>query len=164
MSAQTFITELELEKHSEGGWFKRIYQSPHKLFLPHNQGERLASTMIYYLLEGNDFSAFHRLRSDEIWNFYHGATITLYLIDTYGKLEKKLLGHASKNTSTSFHMLIPANTWFAAEVNDPTSFALMGCFVTPGFEYIDFELANQKELINLYPEHTDLIRRLTRLR
>lgn len=162
-NARSVIEQLNLEKHPEGGWFRQTYQSP-VLITSSNQhdGTRHASTAIFYLLEGDDFSAFHRLKSDEIWHFYYGSSITLYVIDKHRKIQTYLLGNSLLDGNAAFQVTIPAHHWFAAEVNDKSSFSLIGCTVTPGFEYYDFELANGPLLSEQYSEHTHLINRLTR--
>ena len=75
-SAKYWIEKLNFEKHPEGGWFKEVYRSeeviPKKSLPEYFPGSRNISTSIYYLLEGDDFSAFHRIKSDEIWHYYEG--------------------------------------------------------------------------------------------
>jgi predicted cupin superfamily sugar epimerase len=114
---------------------------------------------IYFLLEGHDFSAFHRLKSDEIWAYNYGCPLTIFLIDEDGKFNQITLGDPE---NPIYQITIDANQWLAAEVNDKSSFTLMSCFVAPGFEYHDFELANRQMLVNQYPSYADLINRLTR--
>ncbi len=162
-NASIFIDKLALEKHPEGGWYKRTYQSSF-VFSPFKQQahKRYASTAIYYLLEGNDFSAFHRLKSDEMWHFYFGSPLKIYEIDESGNLKTRLLGNPMTDQSAEFQVTIPANRWFAADLIDKSSFSLIGCTVTPGFDFSDFELATSNLLSNQYPQHTHLIRQFTR--
>lgn len=159
LTANDLIFKLKLERHIEGGCFKRVYESKYKIPIAADNSERFLATAIYYLLEGHDFSAFHRLKSDEIWAHHYGSPVTLYLIDKDGNLNKITLGDPE---NPIYQITIDANQWFAAEINDKSSFTLMSCFVVPGFDYHDYELANRRMLQNHYPSHADLINRLTR--
>lgn len=158
LTASDLISQLKLERHIEGGCFKRVYASKHKVQIERGR-ERLIASAIYFLLEGHDFSAFHRLKSDEIWAYNYGSPLTIFMIEQDGSLTQTTLGDPKNPT---FQVTIAANQWFAAEVNDKSSFTLMSCFVAPGFEYHDFELANRQMLVRQYPSHAHLINRLTR--
>jgi len=83
------------------------------------------------------------------------------VIDEDGKICSHLLGNNLVNDE-EFQIIIKKNSWFAAEVVDKKSFALIGCTVSPGFDFSDFELANRKELINNFPEHQEIIKRFTK--
>ncbi|MEZ5198660.1 MAG: cupin domain-containing protein [Bacteroidales bacterium] len=95
LNAQNWIDHLKLQKHPEGGYFREVYRSQefmHKKGLPNRYNSfRNFSTSIYFLLESNDISAFHRLKSDEIWHFYEGSPISIYFIIPSGKLGKMVL-------------------------------------------------------------------------
>jgi predicted cupin superfamily sugar epimerase len=146
---------LQLESHIEGGSFKETYRSPVMT------GNRNVSTGIYFLLEDADFSAFHRIRSDEMWHFYDGNPLNIYEIDTTGALTIHQLG-------LNFHLgehpqiVIKAGSWFASRVKGETGYTLVGCTVAPGFDFADFELANRQDLQAIWPAHADLIKELTR--
>ncbi|MCB0819652.1 MAG: cupin domain-containing protein, partial [Bacteroidetes bacterium] len=95
MSADFWIEKLKLEKHPEGGAFREIYRSPVKAGLPMCDGaisNRNLSTGIYYLLQAGEFSAFHRIRSDEIWHHYDGGDLMIYVLHPDIGLEIKYLG------------------------------------------------------------------------
>ncbi len=165
INSKGWIKTLDLEPHTEGGYFREIYRSEGSI--PGDalksiglEGKRAFSTGIYYLLEGDQFSAFHKLKTDETWHFYYGCTLMLYIISPDGKLEQVKLGSNIFNGEV-FQTVIPAGSWFGAYPNNQYSFSLVGCTVSPGFEYSDFELANRKELLNLYPQHKHIITRLT---
>lgn len=165
-SADYWIKNLHLIPHPEGGFFKEIYRSGQQIdasALQNGQkGSRNISTAIYYLLQSGDFSSFHRIKSDELWHFYYGASIALYIIDEEGKLTTKYLGgNLQEQQLPVVH--VPKNAWFAAEVVGSNSFVLAGCTVAPGFDFEDFEMGNRQSLINAYPEYAQLIIRLTRL-
>ncbi len=162
--AKEYIQELQLKKHPEGGYFKEIYRSGELISadkLPKRfKSSRSFSTSIYFLLEGNQFSSFHKLQSDEIWHFYDGVSIIIYIIDIDGNLEEKKLG-PNLNEGEKFQFTIKAGDWFAAELTDKKGFALIGCTVSPGFDFNDFELGKRNELIKRFPNHSELINMLT---
>lgn len=128
---------------------------------PGQSGKRNLFTSIYYLLQGSEFSAFHRIKSEEMWHFFNGSPLTIFTINSEGKLEKKLLG-ANPDNMEVFQFCIPANTWFAAKANNPVVYSLVGCTVSPGFDFADFELANREVLLSEYPQHREIIEALTR--
>ena len=129
---------------------------------PQFPGPRLVSTAIYFLLEGKNFSAFHRLRSDELWHFHAGGPITVHVIEPDGAYSEIQLG-SDPEAGEVFQAAVKAGRWFASRVRDPRSFGLAGCTVAPGFDFADFELGKRSELVGLYPQHRNLIEALTRL-
>ena len=163
--AQKYIEKLQLKPHPEGGYYKEIYRAGEMILveqLPKRyKSSRSFSTSIYFLLEGNQVSNFHRLKSDEQWHFYDGSTIVLYVIDERGNLNKILLGRNIEKGELP-QSIIKHNSWFAAELLDKTSFALIGCTVAPGFEFNDFELGKRDELVEMFPQYKELIIRLTK--
>ena len=163
--AQHWIEKLNLTPHPEGGYFRQTYRSNliiKKEDLPPNfTGPRSASTAIYFLLDGENFSAFHRIRSDELWHFYAGDSLEIHVIDPDGTYSRLLLGN-NPDAGQSFQAVVKAGCWFASRVQNPKSFALVGCTVAPGFDFEDFELAKRAELIRLFPQHKSLIEILTR--
>jgi uncharacterized protein len=160
--AQYLKERLDLsELPGEGGYYKETYRSDKTIILPsETDGERSISTSIYYLLDGTQFSAFHRLKSDEIWHFYIGSSITLYIINKMENLSEIKLG-SNIEKGELFQIQVRAESWFAATVNDISSYALIGCTVSPGFDYLDFELGDRKKLIERYPQHRSIIEKLT---
>jgi predicted cupin superfamily sugar epimerase len=162
-SAGFWIDHLQLTSHIEGGAFKEIYRSDtvfSREQLPgHFTESRNACTHIYFLLQKNQFSAFHRIRSDELWHFYDGDPLIVYEIDKQENLQEHLLG---KNVLTGQHLfcVIRAGNWFAARLADGGDYTLTGCTVSPGFDFADFELAKKDELITEYPQHDVLISQL----
>jgi len=165
MNAEYYIKILELQKHPEGGWFKEVYRADElikKEHLPERfSGERHHSTSIYFLLTSNTFSAFHRIKSDELWHFYAGSACTIYMIDESGKYSEILLGN-DPGKGEVFQCTIPKGVWFGAKVNDDNSFVIAGCTVSPGFNFDDFELAERKYLLEKFPQHREIIEKLTR--
>jgi predicted cupin superfamily sugar epimerase len=163
--AKYWIDKLQLEAHPEGGYFRQTYKADSVLAkeaLPAGfAGARAASTAIYFLLEGTDFSAFHRLRSDEVWHFYAGDPLIVHVIAPEGKYSSILLGR-DLDAGHVLQGVVRAGCWFASHVADWKSFALVGCTVAPGFDFEDFELAKRAELVARYPQHGELVERLTR--
>jgi hypothetical protein len=163
-AAQHWIDRLHLQPHPEGGYFREAYRAP--LMLPHSAlpghgGDRTASTAIYFLLAGDQFSAFHRIRSDELWHFYAGSRLIVHVITTEGEYRQLLLG-SNTAKGENFQAVVTAGCWFGSSLRHPDSFALVGCTVAPGFDFADFEMAKREELIAQYPQHRAIIQRLTR--
>src|SRR3972149_3402367 len=134
--AQKYIKQLQLKKHPEGGYFKEVYRSG-EIILPEHLPKRYKqsrnfSTSIYFLLEGRQFSAFHLLQTDELWHFYNGSSVILYIINQNGELTIKKLG---RGKDSELQLAIEKQNWFAAEVENKKSFSLFGCTVAPGFEF-----------------------------
>lgn len=163
-NARYWIEKLQLEAHPEGGYFRQTYRADLLLptaALPGFGGARAASTAIYFLLEGRNFSAFHRLRSDEVWHFYAGEPLDVHVIDPQGEYSAIRLGRDLEAGQVP-QAVVRAGCWFASHVADWKSFALVGCTVAPGFDFDDFDLGKREELVAMYPQHRELIERLTR--
>ena len=164
-NARYWIEKLGLEPHPEGGYFRQTYVSGVVIgpeALPEGfAGARAISTAIYFLLEGKNFSAFHRLRSDEMWHFYAGGALVVHVIEPSGAYFTIPLGSDAEQ-GQAFQAVVKAGCWFAAEVMDGKSVALLGCTVAPGFDFEDFEMGKRAELARLYPQHRELIERLSR--
>lgn len=162
LKAKYYIDKLDLIKHPEGGYYKEVYRSAEYFIVPdysYKKKKRNYATSIYFLLEGNDKSHFHKLCSDEIWHFYDGSDIKIILIDPDGNLEEIILG----KEAGVFQYTILKDYWFAAEVIDKNLFALIGCTVAPGFDFEDFTLAKREYLIKLFPQHEKIIKKFTRV-
>lgn len=161
--AEKIVKALNLSKHPEGGYFSEVYRSDETLEKDLHErftGKHSLYTSIYFLLYGNEFSAFHILKSDEIWHFYEGTTLDIHIINHDGILKTVSLGK-NIDDGEHFQYCIKAGHYFAAEVRDNTSYALVGCTVSPGFEYSDFELCKKESLIDKFPHHKELIDRLS---
>lgn len=160
-----WIEKLRLERHPEGGFFRETYRSGEKIpasALPRCfEGPRSFSTAIYFLLSGNDFSAFHRIKSDELWHFYAGSPLAIHIIDQIGEHHQLMLG-SDPDRGELFQTFVKGGDWFGACLVQPDSFALVGCTVAPGFDFRDFEMADSELMIKKYPQHAEIIRKLTR--
>lgn len=162
-TAEYWIGQLNLTPHPEGGFYRETYRAreviPPTALPTRYAAARSFGTAIYFLLRSGDRSVFHRLKSDEIWHFYEGSTICLYLLDHDG-LRTIRMGRAL-HVNESLQAVIPAGTWFAAEVESANSFGLVGCTVSPGFDFGDFEMATRQGLIDQFPAHEELMARFT---
>lgn len=162
-TAEYWIENLGLTAHPEGGFFKETYRAPASISqaaLPAAfSGDRSFSTAIYFLLRAHDRSLFHRIKSDELWHYHAGTSLSIYILDQNG-LSIRLLG-TDLAKGEEPQVVVPANTWFGAAVNDPGTYTLAGCTVAPGFDFLDFEMASRQALLEQYPGQTDIIHRLT---
>jgi len=163
---EDIIQKLQLQPHPEGGFFKETYRSNGKIqedSLPSFfEGNRNYSTCIYYLLRSGDFSAFHKINQDEIWHFYLGSPIKLYIISENGTLSEVIIGSDLYSGQVP-QFVVPKHHWFAAIVVEPNNYALVGCTVSPGFDFKDFTLASREILVELFPQHSNIIKEFTRL-
>ena len=162
--AAFYTKHLQLLPHPEGGYYAETYRSEGIIpvtALNNFAGERHYSTAIYYLLEQGDYSAFHRIKSDECWHYYAGDTLLIHVLHKDGQYECVQLGAAIDKGET-FQFVVPANTWFAAECAANSRFVLSGCTVAPGFDFTDFEMADKQQLVKEFPSHCEVISRLCR--
>jgi predicted cupin superfamily sugar epimerase len=159
------IQRYGLEPHPEGGWYKQTYKSNEQIAvdaLPERfKGDRAFSTAIYFLLDRGNFSAFHRIKSDECWHFYAGDPLLIYVIGQTGELKVISLG-SDHEKGQSFQYVVPANCWFASRPAPESEYCFVGCTVSPGFEFEDFELADVTGLSVVYPKHKSTIIELCR--
>jgi uncharacterized protein len=162
--AAYWINKLQLERHVEGGSFRETYRS--SLLLSADSltnlftDPRSASTAIYFLLEAGQFSAFHTIKSDEVWHFYDGDPLDIYEIAADGSLITHKLGRDLEK-GESLQAVVKAGNWFGSRVSTGGAFSLVGCTVAPGFDFADFELATREKLSARYPAHSALITSLT---
>jgi hypothetical protein len=166
LSTIEIVAYYQLLPHPEGGYYKETYRSKEEIdadALPARfRGNRSIATAIYFLLEKGNFSAFHRIQSDETWHFYAGQLLNIFVIHESGQLETIQLGDDIANGQT-FQAIVPAGAWFASVPAENTNFSFVGCTVAPGFDFIDFELAVSNQLIEKYPQHASLIQKLCRI-
>lgn len=157
----TIIDILDLKPHPEGGYFKEIHRSKRIVHDLKGSGNKSAYTSIYYLLSGDDFSTWHRIKSDETWYFHHGCNLMIYLFDEDKLLRTTIIGIESVNLQVT----IPANTWFAAKPLEKHAYCLVSCAVAPGFEFNDFEIASRNNLLKEFgnsAENIQMIKAFTR--
>lgn len=163
--AEYWIEKLKLQAHPEGGFFRETYRSAqiiNKESLPDAyKGSRASATSIYFLLRSGEVSVFHRIASDEMWYFHAGNPVQIHFITTRGELKSEILGNAISEKQ-QVQVLIPGGTIFGAEVVGQSGFSLMGCMVTPGFDFQDFEMLSREKLLSTFPQHKNIILRLTK--
>lgn len=155
---QNIIDKLEMLPHPEGGFYKETYRSSESVDT--EMGERSLSTGIYFLLPKGHVSHFHRIKSDEMWHFYSGDPLTIVEIDEQGKLITTTLGpNLDKGEIPQY--VVKANRWFGSFPSDKSEFCFVGCTVSFGFDFTDFELANKENLQKQFPELSIMIEKLT---
>lgn len=154
-TAEEFIQHLDLEQHIEGGYYRSSYNSGSNF----DQTRSLWSS-IYFLLRTGEVSHFHRLTADEMWYFHAGESLTIYMISEQGELTTAQLG-LDLAAGERPQFLVPKGCIFGSAMNKP-GFSLVGCMVSPGFTFEDFELFSQETLLEVYPQHDEIIRRLSR--
>jgi predicted cupin superfamily sugar epimerase len=159
-TAQDWVRHLGLAAHPEGGYYREVYRSPLPAAAPWTAEPRSVATAIYFLLEAGQFSAFHRIRSDEIWHFYAGDTLVIEGIHPDGRRQSWRLGTDIASGALP-QCIVPAGVWFGATLAGEGAYALVGCTVSPGFDFADFELADCGDLLARFPEHEEVILRLT---
>lgn len=157
VAARSLIGRYELQPHPEGGWYREVHRSAHSLgLLPGYTGERTALTAIYFLLAADDFSAFHRVRSEELWVHLAGEPLELVLLEK----EPRVLTLAAPDGDGAPLLVVPPGVLQAARPLG--EFAFVSCLVAPAFDFADFELSTRQELESLFPRHIELVRRFTR--
>jgi uncharacterized protein len=162
-TARDWIDRLDLMPHPEGGWYRETYrcaESTTAAALPTRfRGARHHATAIYYLLEEGDFSAWHRIHSDEIWHVYAGS-LELAILTPAGELSRHRLG-VDPAAEELPQFVVPHGQWFAARPR--SAWVLTGCTVAPGFDFADFEMAVPADLLAAHPSHAAAIREFSRL-
>ncbi|MBP7389824.1 MAG: cupin domain-containing protein [Chitinophagales bacterium] len=162
--AKYYVDKFGMLPHPEGGWYKETYRCREEVSKGHLpsrfNGSRSFSTAIYFILARGQFSAFHRIKSDEMWHFYDGQALLIYVINHSGNLEIIRLGREVEKGEV-LQAVVYAGCWFASCPAFNSEFCLVGCTVSPGFDFEDFELANRQALIERFPQHAEAINRLT---
>lgn len=153
--AAYYIDHLNMEPHPEGGHFTRSFYSDEKMNTSENKIRNLYTT-IYFCLKSEEVSHLHRLQSDELWFFHDGSSLTVHVIHPNGEYKAHQLG-LNFEKGESPQVLVPKGAIFGTSVDQEGSFSLVGCMVSPGFDFEDFELFTQEELVKSYPQHKEMI-------
>lgn len=166
LTAEAIIAALGLQPHPvEGGWFRETYRSSDTIdpdqFSPPYPGPRSVGTAIYYLLTSGTFSAMHRLPGDEIFHFYGGDPVEMFLIRDDGTSEIHFLG-ANVLNGEHPQVVVPGGVWQGSSVTPAGKWALLGTTMAPGFDYADYETGRRDDLVARFPQHRDRIEALTR--
>lgn len=154
-TAKYWIKKLKLEAHPEGGHYREVYRNPSTIQVMEGGGKRNLATSIYFLLAGKEQSHFHQLESDELWYYHAGGSTRIHIFEN--ELYRSEVLGTDLEAGHSLQVLLPRKSIFAAEVMDKESYTLMGCMVNPGFDFKDFRLVPQAELLAIYPDHQELI-------
>jgi len=144
---QTIIEALDLSPHPEGGFYKEVYRSSTRVRAENKT--RDAGTGIYFLLPAGVCSNWHRVRSDELWHFYQGDELVLEFISEERSFQRVMLNNDLSEHST-FQQLVPKDCYQRAYSRG--HYSLVGCTVSPGFEFEDFEMIEPQKLASFYPD------------
>ena len=160
MTAEEIKALLNLEPHPvEGGSYRRTYTSSGNVTLP--RGVRAQGTAIYYLLEAETFSEMHMLASDEIFHFYLGDPVEMLQLHPDGRSALLTLG-PDLRAGQNVQLVVPAGAWQGTRLVEGGKVALLGCTVTPGFDFADYRSGSYAELAAKWPTEAERIRKLTR--
>ncbi|WP_348762052.1 cupin domain-containing protein [uncultured Salinisphaera sp.] len=163
-SAAETVRALSLSPHPEGGHYRQTYCADEAIAddaLPARyDGARAHATAIYFLLAAGEVSHLHRLASDEVWHFYRGTSLVVHVLAPDGRHVAHRLGHNTTHGEVC-QLVVPRGHWFGAELAAPDGYALVGNTVAPGFDFADFELARADDLAAAFPQHAELIQRLS---
>ena len=162
-SADEVIEALGLSPHPEGGFYTETFRAPALPCELPGRGVRSASTAIYFLLRSNDFSALHRVSSDEHWHHYLGDALELHCFDGSGQHRRVLLGSELLRGQRPQHVVLAGELQGARVAAGGYGFVLCGCTVAPGFDFADFRMPARRDLLALLPaQHHELVTQLTR--
>ncbi|MBP6091008.1 MAG: cupin domain-containing protein [Crocinitomicaceae bacterium] len=153
---QELVTKFNLQAHPEGGFYSETYRSDQ---LTASQDRNLV-TCIYFLLTSENVSNFHRIKSDEMWFFHEGSSLTVHTLDPQNGHLQHAVGNEIQKGQTP-QLVVPKNTIFGSSVTDENSYSFVSCVVAPGFDFNDFELFTRDALLEEYPEEFTIIERLT---
>ena len=160
MTAEEIKKLLKLAPHPiEGGWFRQTYVSEVSVALL--RGVRPYGTAIYYLLETGTFSEMHMLASDEVFHFYLGDPVEMLQLFPNGDSEVVTLG-PDLSAGQQVQIVVPAGVWQGTRLIGESKWALLGCTVTPGFDYADYRSGTYADLAANWPAQVERIRALTR--
>jgi predicted cupin superfamily sugar epimerase len=151
--AQTLIDRHNLQPHPEGGFYRETFRSD--MNVETTTGPRSAGTAILYLLSGTNVSRFHRIDADEIWHFHEGGQLGIHSLMQDGTIRVDVLGPDNPQ------IIVEAGVWFGAALVDRDNYCLVGCTVSPGFEFAGFELAERTTLLEAWPDAAEVIALLT---
>jgi predicted cupin superfamily sugar epimerase len=161
VTVKELVEKLNLHPHPEGGYFAEHFRSPQSAEFEGFSGKRNYSTSIYFLLEEGQFSALHRIKSDEIWHFYLGDPLEIVEIGQDGNWISTILGQdLAKGQKLSY--VVKAGNWFGSRPLKGSLFCLVGCTVAPGFDFQDFEMPNRSFFCQQFPSLKNQIEEFTR--
>lgn len=164
LTAADVIRILDLEPLPvEGGYFRPTYsgepQLPAAVLPPAINTDRPITSVIYYFLTADTKSRLHRLLTDEMWHFYLGDSVDLYLFWPCNDYTKFALGHDLLQGQT-VQAVVPAHCWFGARLQTRGQWALMACSLAPAYSDKDFSLPDAAEfaaLLARFPAHKKIL-------
>jgi predicted cupin superfamily sugar epimerase len=159
MNAHDYIIRLSLIPHPEGGYYREMYRAAFSVTPQEDSAGTSAVTSIHYLLQGDDFSGFHRIAYPELWYYHDGVPLTVHEIDAAGNYRARTLG---RGPDQHISFAVEPGVWFAAELPGKTGFGLVSCAVAPAFDFAKFEMAKRQELTDRYPQYAEILERLCR--
>jgi len=163
MTADEVKKTLGLTPHPrEGGWYVRTYEAAE--FVAVNErydGPRRTGTAIYYLLEPGTFSEMHVLESDEIFHHYMGGAVEMLQLCPDGTSKRVVIGK-DLSAGERPQVVVPRGVWQGSRLVQEEGWALLGCTVSPGFEFADYKTAPCEELCAKWPAEREMIAKLTR--
>jgi predicted cupin superfamily sugar epimerase len=162
-TAEDLIQLYDMRPHPEGGFYTETYKAIGKITASTEQhkykGERCFSTGIYYLLPAGSRSKLHRIASDEMWHFYLGGSMTIVELTPAGEVKETILG-PNVHAGQKVQYVVPAGNWFGGFPNEGTGYSFVGCTVSPGFDFEDFEFGDKSKLLAQYPQNKTILERL----
>lgn len=167
MTAEDVKRLLGLSPHPrEGGWYVRTWESPEMVGAAafgdaRYAGPRRTSTAIYYLLEPGTFSEMHRLKSDEVFHHYLGEAVEMLQLREDGSSERVVIGK-DLAAGERPQVTVERDVWQGSRLVWAEGFALLGCTVSPGFEFEDYEAGDRAGLVERWPEWAEMIEKLTK--
>lgn len=159
VTKEDLIKRYNMMEHPEGGFFVETFRSEAQVTTP--SGPRSASTAIYFLVSGDNISRLHRIKSDEVWHFYLGGSITVVELDPVAKQAKLTELGPDVAAGQLLQHVVKANTWFGSYPTRAEDFCFVGCTVAPGFDFADFEMGSRSALLAEFPEAADVIEKMT---
>jgi len=163
MTADEVKKTLGLAPHPrEGGWYVRTYEAAETVHVDERyDGQRRTGTAIYYLLEPGTFSEMHVLESDEIFHHYMGGAVEMLQLWPDGTSKRVVIGKDLRAGERP-QAVVPRDVWQGSRLAVKEGWALLGCTVSPGFEFADYKSAGCEELCARWPSEREMIARLTR--
>ena len=167
MTAEDVKKLLGLKPHPrEGGWYVRTYEAAELIAADafadgRYAGARRTGTAIYYLLEAETFSEMHRLQSEEVFHFYAGDAMEMVQLREGGRGAKIVIGNDLVRGQRP-QVVVERGVWQGSRLVEG-GWALLGCTVSPGFEFEDYEAGDRAELSAGWPEFAGEIAALTRV-
>jgi hypothetical protein len=168
MTADEVKKLLGLAPHPrEGGWYVRTYEAGELVAAEafadgRYAGARRTGTAIYYLLEPETFSEMHRLQSDEVFHFYGGDAVEMLQLREGGEGRMVVMG-SDLLLGQRPQVVVERGVWQGSRLVKGGRWALLGCTVSPGFEFEDYETGERADLSAGWPKFVVEITALTRV-